>query len=860
MSKVARALLGAALVLSTTVAYVDGGVATAAEPIPDDPSVPVASGTLLPFKGNPSGLVVAGDIVVDESHGHVFISGGRLESNVAVTDLDGTLVTTITGLAGADGMVLSADASTLYVGLAVAGAIAAVDTTTFDVSTYSTPDRCPRHLTQIDGAVYFTSACQDTWYDIARLDTVTGTVDPVVLAGEPDNYLLYAKQIVPDPVREGRFYVIDKQSSLFHVHAYELDSVGLAATRSATNDSFKSSVFGIDVSPDGEVVLAATPDGVVGLESTHLLRLLDHEATGYSVEVAAGRDYVASVGSQQVVITNDTGAYGRSFFFDHHVKFAFDSLAWGTDRLFGVAEDISDGSLRLYAFSGHSIPAPLLTFGGSPERSTFGTPLQWDVQATFSGRDYADQPLRVWRSGPDGLISLGQPSTGLDGRITIDDTPPEKGAYTYTLLYDGDPDTAPARLRWYHWVSGLATKLVFKRPPVFGPDETIVMTGRLTGPSASPVPDATVELTQTYGGQKTTLPAATTDADGNFSFETSGGSIGQYQFHGRYAGDGRYNESWDYETAWVKHRVVVDLATPAPYLVRTDPVTFHGTVMSDDGTPVAQQTVSWRRYAPRSTTIRKSGKVVTGRDGSFSFTDQYADRGPVRWEVVYGGDDAHDKGADEVTVQVYAMLPSVDITTDRLTYTYGQNGSAEVWIQDGSYGTVRLYAEPYGEPRKVVASGRTLSGRDLATELTLTRNTRLTAVFEPTSDTSQAAPNETTVSVSVRPVLAERLRGFYDKRGRTHLVHRDTDPRLTLQVTPRLPGRCVRVRVERYRDGAFRFVRRTRCISLNRYSRARWTLAGNPPAGARFRLRYEAPGDAAFALAKAPWTHLKFTR
>jgi len=859
MSKVARALLFAALVLSTALAHVVG-VAVAAEPIPNDPSVPVASGTLLPFAGNPSGYVVAGDIVVDESHGHVFISGGRLESKVVVTDLDGTLVTTLTGLAGADGMVLSPDGSTLYVGLAVAGAIAAVDTTTFDVSTYPTPDRCPRHVTQIRGAVYFTSACQDTWYDVARLDTVTGTVDPVVLAGEPDDYFLQGGPIVADPVREGRFYVTDNQSSVFQVHAYELDAVGLTATRTATNDGFTSSVFAVDVSPDGKAVLAANRDGVVGLESAHLLKVLDHEATGYSVAVAASGSNVASAGTRDVDITDASGAYGRSFFFDRDVKFAFDSLAWGTERLFGVAEDLSDGSLRLYALSDYSVPAPLLTFGGSSDRSTFGTSLQWGIHATFSGQDYDGQPLRIWRSGPDGLTSLGQPSTGPDGRITINDTPPEKGAYTYTVLYDGDPSTAPARLRWYHWVSGVPTSLVFAKAPVFGPDETIVMTGRLTGPSASPVPDATVALTQTYGGQKTTLPTVTTDADGNFSFEAPGGSIGQYQFHGSYAGDGRHNASSDYETVWVKHRVVVDLATPAPYLVRTDPVTFHGTVVRDDGRPVAGQTVSWRRYAPHSTTIRRSSQVVTGADGSFSFTDQYADRGPVRWEVVYGGDNAHDKGADEVTVQVYAMLPSVEITTDRSQYTYSQNGSAEVWIQDGSYGTVRLYAEPYGEPRKVVASGRTLSGRDLATELTLTRNTRLTAVFEPTSNMSQAAPNETTVSVSVRPVLAQGLRGFYDKRGRTHLVRRHIDPKLTLQATPRLPGRCVHVRVERYRDGAFRFVRRTRCIGLNRYSRARWTLTGNPPAGARFRLRYDAPGDAALAGAKAAWTYLRFTR
>lgn len=861
MNRLARALLVTSLVLSTTVATVVGAVAIA-DPIPDDPSVPADSGTTLPFSGNPPGDIVAGDIVVDESHGHVFVSGGRLESSVAVTDLDGRLVHTIPGLGGADGMVLSADESTLYVGLAGDRAIAAVDTTTLAVSTYPTPSRCPRHLAQIDGGLYFTSSScgTDNWYDVARLDTATGTVEPVTLAGEQDGYFMSGAQIVPDPARSGRFYVNENQgSTLFQVHAYELDATGLTATRLASNNSFGSWVFGIDVSPDGKTVLAATRNGVVGLDSTDLKKLVDHQQIAYSAAVAVGGTHVASAEVDRVVITDTSGSYGRSFFFDDNVHFAFDSLAWGTDRLYGVA-DPNDATLRLYTFTGSSLPAPVLTFDGSQNSwSLVGTAVQWHVHATFSGQDYAGRRLRIWRSGPDGLISLGQPSTGPDGSITINDTPPEKGRYTYTVLYDGDPDTAPARLRWYHQVYGLSTSLIFDKPPVFGPDETITMTGRLTSQSGSPVPNATVELTQTYSGQTTTLPAVTTDAEGSFSFQTAGGSLGQYRFYGHYAGDSRYDEDDGSELAWVKHDVVVDFAEPPPYLVSTDPVTLSGTVTRDDGSPVAGQTLRWRRYAADSTTMRRSDTVTTAADGSFSFTDQTADYGPIRWEVLYYGDTAHDAASDEVTVPVYLKVPRVDITTDRAMYTYGQSATVEVWIEDSSSGSVRLYAEPLGEAQKLVASGPARSGRDLAATLTMTGNTHLTAVFEP-MNSFRAAPNEAALSVAVRPALGQGLRGSYDMSGRTYLVHRDVDPRLTLDVTPRLPGRCVHVRVERYRDGAFHLVRRTECIALNRYSRALWTLTGNPSRGVRFRLRYEAPGDGTFAGATAPWAYLKFTR
>jgi hypothetical protein len=54
-------------------------------------------------------------------------------------------------------------------------------------------------------------------------------------------------------------------------------------------------------------------------------------------------------------------------------------------------------------------------------------------------------------------------------------------------------------------------------------------------------------------------------------------------------------------------------------------------------------------------------------------------------------------------------------------------------------------------------------------------------------------------------------------------------------------------------------VQDTPCIPLNEYSRAGWKLAVDPPAGARFRLRYDVAGDDECAAARAPWVNLRFT-
>lgn len=73
------------------------------------------------------GLAKFGTLVVDELHQRLLISG-RESGTVAVLDLNGARLSTIGGLAGANGMALSRDGTTLYVALAGASAIAAIDT------------------------------------------------------------------------------------------------------------------------------------------------------------------------------------------------------------------------------------------------------------------------------------------------------------------------------------------------------------------------------------------------------------------------------------------------------------------------------------------------------------------------------------------------------------------------------------------------------------------------------------------------------------------------------------------------------------------------------------------------------------
>jgi hypothetical protein len=117
------------------------------------------------------------DLVVDQTHGHVFVSQGT--GTVVVTDLTGHKLGAIAGLTGSQGMTLSDDASQLFVAGAASNDIAAVDTTqplaAGAVTTLDTgADSCPTDVAYTAGLV---------WYDASPAGCGNGT--PVLHALDP---------------------------------------------------------------------------------------------------------------------------------------------------------------------------------------------------------------------------------------------------------------------------------------------------------------------------------------------------------------------------------------------------------------------------------------------------------------------------------------------------------------------------------------------------------------------------------------------------------------------------------------------------------------------------------------------------
>ncbi|WP_370037653.1 hypothetical protein [Nocardioides sp.] len=123
--------------------------------------------------GRDVGLEQFRDIVVDDTHGRVFISQGT--DTIVVTDLDGIATDVVTGLPGAAGMALSDDDSTLYVAAYDAGAIGVVDTETLALTTIDVgADTCPYDLALSAGMVWFTRVCHTR--TIGAVNPVDGSV------------------------------------------------------------------------------------------------------------------------------------------------------------------------------------------------------------------------------------------------------------------------------------------------------------------------------------------------------------------------------------------------------------------------------------------------------------------------------------------------------------------------------------------------------------------------------------------------------------------------------------------------------------------------------------------------------------
>jgi sugar lactone lactonase YvrE len=198
-----------------------------------------------------------GDIVVDDVHKRVFVSGGPTTNGIVVTDFDGKVKKTIRGQSGATGLVLSADSKVLYAALAAGDAISLIDTEKL-VETTRIPigaQTCPTHLARTAALVWFGYGCEDDFTGkIGKLDTAV--TPPVATRDQQGDALFQRAPLLSAAADAGPLVAGQLSLSLSTVRVFAVADGKL--TEGARGDVVGSSLADLSIAADGATLFTAS--------------------------------------------------------------------------------------------------------------------------------------------------------------------------------------------------------------------------------------------------------------------------------------------------------------------------------------------------------------------------------------------------------------------------------------------------------------------------------------------------------------------------------------------------------------------------------------------------------------------------
>ncbi|MFL6077089.1 MAG: hypothetical protein ACJ73S_27155 [Mycobacteriales bacterium] len=244
------------------------------------------------------GLPDFGAIAVDQTHRHVFVTGGPSANSIVVTNLSGDVVKRIDGEFGATGLVLGADGGTLYAALAGGDAIAAIDTTTLtETARYATPAQtCPTTLARTGRYVWFGYGCAGSWSGgIGRLDTAASP--PAVTLNQQGTATFQGAPLVSAATADtGPVVAGQPHLSLSDTDVYTV--AGGALQPGASGTVAGSNLVDQALSPDGSLLLTAagSQNGISGFATTDLSGRGAYGTGHYpnAVEVSPDGQYLAA--------------------------------------------------------------------------------------------------------------------------------------------------------------------------------------------------------------------------------------------------------------------------------------------------------------------------------------------------------------------------------------------------------------------------------------------------------------------------------------------------------------------------------------------------------------------------------------
>ena len=315
----------------------------------------------------PLSLTSFADMVVDDDHGHVFVTGGSGSASVVVLNFSGQVVTTIMGEAGAAGMALDADNSVLYVALSDGNEIAVIDTVTLsEVDRISlSPAAGAGSLALAGGRLWFSHDCSSTTSRFGSIATDGSDLQQYARGG---NYPSNCPILAVSPADADVLVASGTGSSPPTVHVYDASTAVPAVTLSSSisgSDEFED----MTITPDGSRLLAAagSPYSVQALQLSDLSAVASYPTGAYPIATAvtAGGNFVAGgrFGASDTKIFvfpvgSSTPVRDYELATDpYEASLAFNATA---SKLFSVGEPVSSGGI-VFRVHGSPTIAPSAT-------------------------------------------------------------------------------------------------------------------------------------------------------------------------------------------------------------------------------------------------------------------------------------------------------------------------------------------------------------------------------------------------------------------------------------------------------------------------------------------------------------------
>jgi YVTN family beta-propeller protein len=608
--------------------------------------------------------------------GRVFVSA---VDRVVVADANGAVTDTVTALAGAAGLAISADGNRLYVALRDSGEVAEIDTGTSQVVRKIGLEghACPTHLALAGSRLWVGYGCAGVWDGgVVTLDV---TASSPVIFGVTDR-----RFGAPTVASAGGVLALgDGDLSPSPIDVYSVNGAEATSRGTFSVPALKE----LALSPDGGLLVVASgaPYTHLGYDTSTLteVRRYGDPSWGYPTAaqispdgrfLAAGR--YSFGGPELVVHTAADGAVVNQA--DNPAgDLVNGSVAFLGEDVFAVLEDGSSHQFFLWRAARATVPKSALSLT-APASATALDPMTVTGRLTLAdGTAPGVQPLAVTRTVPDGTSTPLSATTAADGTFTITDSPPVSGEIRYDVSWGGTANYQGSSASVTVPVAARAATLTITGPATGEDGKRLRLSGALSLDGKPPAEPQILAVTRTIwnnrlDGASENLPPVTTDDAGAFKIvdtPTQGG---------RYA----YTVTWDvgsqvYAPASAAHEVTVSsrdshitgqVQDPA-YVGESYRVT--GAVGYDVGACQGPTKVHVTRQVAGGTAERRPD-VTTDASCGFGFDDLLDRSGTVTYTVTWDGNSTHRGSSGTITGTVQKQPSFIEATSPDRTLLNGQ--------------------------------------------------------------------------------------------------------------------------------------------------------------------------------------------